>query len=110
MGDDKYPVEEFFQRMAEHNAACPRSQGKGWLRAHPIVSYGSRGDLKSELQIEQNKLVAWHITNTLAKDWGKVGERGYRIIVYVGYSRYNKHVKKAQEEKKNGYWDSVMMI
>ena len=96
--------------MVEHNAALPNSDGKGWIRAHPIVSYMKEGDLKDERQIEQNKEVAWHINNTLAQDWGKVGERGHRMIVYVGYSRYNKHVVKAFEEKKNEYWDEVMVV
>jgi len=102
----EYPAHKQHQRTVELNKCRPKKKGKVTIRQHPLDT------TDTVRQESQNALMVSTIKKYMNEDLGQREDKqgGKRIIVFIGHSRSNYHYTKAEEEKKNGYWDEVRLL
>ena len=102
-----YPDDQQHERTVQVNNCRSHDRGKVTIRVHPLSIHPS-----SPQQDAQNEMLVKIVKHYMVADLGprRFGGGGKRVIVFLGFSKNNKHYKYALKMKEEGYWDEVKLV
>jgi hypothetical protein len=103
----KYPDDQQHERTVKLNDCRSHDRGKVTIRVHPLSI-----ETESPEQDAQNEMLVTLVKYYMLADLGqrRFGGGGKRVIVFLGFSKKNKHYQYALKKKEEGYWDEVKLV